>query len=82
MNASTVEVHGDKFVNGLTYLDLSTNEKKKLDVQGIFVEIGQVPNSQIVENLVELNDFINTHLDLSKVSVPETAEETSEATTQ
>jgi len=32
--------------------------------------------------IVELNDFINTHLDLSKVSVPETAEETSEATTQ
>lgn len=57
LNASTVEVHGDTFVSGLTYLDLSTNEKKKLDAQGIFVEIGQVPNSQIVQELVELNDF-------------------------
>lgn len=28
--------------------------------------------------IVELNDFINTHLDLSKVSVPETAEETTQ----
>ncbi|MAQ77440.1 hypothetical protein CL684_02860 [Candidatus Campbellbacteria bacterium] len=57
LNASTVEVHGDTFVSGLTYLDLSTNEKKKLDAQGIFVEIGQVPNSHIVQELVELNDF-------------------------
>ncbi len=37
------EIHGDQFVNGLTY-----NDTIKLDVEGIFVEIGQMPNTDYV----------------------------------
>ena len=51
------EVLGDQFVTGLRYKDKNTNEVKGLAVDGIFVEIGAVPNSEIVKGLVETNQF-------------------------
>ncbi len=57
VNAQTIEVTGEKFVDGLKYVDLKTNEEHTLAVSGIFVEIGQIPNSHIVADLVELNKY-------------------------
>lgn len=56
-NAQTKEVLGDKFVTGLKYVDRKTNEGKVLDVGGVFVEIGSVPNSEMVKGLVELDKW-------------------------
>lgn len=55
--AEVQEVVGDKFVNGLKYKDAKTGEVKDLELQGVFVEIGAVPNSDFVKELVELNKF-------------------------
>ncbi len=55
--AETKEILGDNFVSGLKYKALLGGEEKVLDVQGVFVEIGAVPNSDIVKNLAELNKF-------------------------
>src|SRR3989344_5823934 len=54
-NADTQEIIGDKFVTGLRYKDNKTREEKELAVQGVFIEIGIIPNSDIVEDLVKLN---------------------------
>lgn len=54
-NAETQEITGDKFVSGLKYLDKQDNQIKELTLQGIFVEIGSVPNSEFVKGLVETN---------------------------
>lgn len=54
-NATVKEVRGEKFVSGLIYEDVKTKEIKELLVEGIFVEIGAVPNSEIVKGLVEMN---------------------------
>lgn len=54
-NATTTEVMGDKFVTGLKYRDNQSGEEKQLSVEGVFVEIGIVPNSDIVKDLVTLN---------------------------
>ena len=54
-NAQTLEIKGGKFVESLVYLDRKTNEKKELKVEGVFVEIGSMPNSDFVKGLVELN---------------------------
>ena len=56
-NAQTLEVVGDKFVTGLRYKDRKTNEEKTLEVGGVFAEIGSVPNSEIVKDLVTLDKF-------------------------
>ena len=55
MNADTQEILGDKFVSGLKYLDKNDNQVKELEVEGIFVEIGSVPNSEFIKNLVDTN---------------------------
>jgi alkyl hydroperoxide reductase subunit F len=56
-NASTTEVLGETSVTGLKYEDMETKEIKTLSLQGVFVEIGSIPNSDFVKNLVELNKF-------------------------
>ncbi len=55
--AEVQEVLGDSFVNGLRYKDTRTGEIKKLELQGVFVEIGAVPNSDFVKDVVELDKF-------------------------
>lgn len=56
-NAATKEVSGDGMVNKLTYEDVETKEEKTLDVQGVFVTIGAIPNTEPVKDLVELDKF-------------------------
>lgn len=56
-NAVVDEVKGDKFVNGLTYTDTTTNERKDIAVTGVFVEIGLIPNTSFLKGIAELNDF-------------------------
>ncbi|MFH1611757.1 MAG: FAD-dependent oxidoreductase [bacterium] len=55
-SVSVKEISGDKFVSGLTYKDRQSGNEEKLDVQGVFVEIGWLPNSILFENVVELNE--------------------------
>ena len=51
-----MEIIGEQFVTGLKYRDKKTSQEKIIDVQGVFVEIGAVPNSEIVKDLVDLNE--------------------------
>jgi alkyl hydroperoxide reductase subunit F len=50
------EVFGGEFVQSIRYKDAKTGETKELKVEGVFVEIGSVPNSDLVKNLVNLNE--------------------------
>ena len=62
MNADTTEVYGEKFVAGMKYKDKEGNEHD-LPVTGIFVEIGQIPNTGIVEGVVQLDDYKRIKID-------------------
>lgn len=57
LNAQTKEILGENFVTSVIYVDRKTNEEKKLQVGGIFVEIGSIPNSEVIKGLVELDKF-------------------------
>jgi len=57
------EVIGEKFVTGLKVKNNQTNEEEILPVGGIFVEIGQIPNTEYLGNLVEMNDYKNVKID-------------------
>ncbi|WP_447895551.1 alkyl hydroperoxide reductase subunit F [Vreelandella sp. GE22] len=47
LNAQSTEVTGDgSRVSGLTYKDRNTDEVKNLELEGIFVQIGLVPNTE------------------------------------
>ena len=56
-NAKTTKIIGDDTVQGLTYLDCLQNEQKKLDVDGIFIQIGLLPNTEWLQGTLELNTF-------------------------
>lgn len=52
-----VEIKGDTFVRSVKYKDIKTNEEKEMDVDGVFVEIGWIPNSGLVKELVSVNEL-------------------------
>lgn len=55
-SSRTEAVMGESKVEGLRYVDVKTGEKKETPVDGVFVEIGMVPNSEPVAGLVERSD--------------------------
>jgi len=56
-NTMPQEVIGKDFVTGLRYKDAKTGEQKELALDGVFVEIGLIPNSDFVKDFVALNEF-------------------------
>jgi len=52
-NAQTTEITGDDNVNGITYVERDTNEEKHVALQGVFVQIGLVPNTEFLADVVE-----------------------------
>ncbi|MDP2641725.1 MAG: FAD-dependent oxidoreductase [bacterium] len=54
-NAQIKEIKGEKFVSAMIYH--SNGEEYELKVSGIFVEIGLLPTTWFVEELVELNEI-------------------------
>lgn len=55
-NAKTAEILGDGFVSGLKYNN-EGGEAKELKVDGIFIHIGMLPNSQFVPSEIEKTKF-------------------------
>lgn len=71
-NTEILEIQGEKFVDGLIYKDSKTGEQKTLKVSGIFVEIGQIPNTDFVKDLVPLDKTGRIKIDAwnQKTEVP------------
>jgi len=53
----TTEIKGQELVNGIRIRDVKSGEEKILEVGGVFIEIGLVPNSDAVKELVKLNQW-------------------------
>ena len=55
-NAQTTEITGDnQKVNGLVYKDRTTSELHKVELEGVFIQIGLVPNTDWLKGTVELS---------------------------
>lgn len=58
LNAQTTEVNGDgKKVTGITYKNRTTDEIKQIALEGIFVQIGLLPNTDWLKGTVNLTRF-------------------------
>ena len=56
LNAQTTEVTGDgQKVNCLVYKDRASGESKRVELEGVFVQIGLVPNTEWLKGAVELS---------------------------
>lgn len=56
-NAQILEVKGEKFVEGIIYKDAKTGFEQELKATGIFVEIGQIPNTDFAKGVVPLDEI-------------------------
>lgn len=56
-SAWTTEVFGDNFVRGLRYKDRNSGKETQLDVEGIMIHIGMIPNSGMVPEEVKKNEY-------------------------
>ncbi len=59
----TKEIIGEDVVTGLRYKDAQTEEEKSIESDGVFVEIGMIPNSDFLAGLVERNERGEVMLD-------------------
>lgn len=64
-NALTQEITGTDKVNGLTYIDSVSGEEKHIALEGVFIQIGLLPNTEFLQGAVEMNErgeiLINKH---------------------
>jgi alkyl hydroperoxide reductase subunit F len=51
----TEKIDGQSLVEGVEIRDIHTGKTQRLDVSGVFIEIGLVPNSDLVKDLIKLN---------------------------
>ena len=54
-NTMITALHGEKFLSGVTIKDESGTEQK-ISLDGVFIEIGWLPNSEMLEGLVDMNE--------------------------
>ena len=57
------EVKGDKFVSSIVYTDAKSNKNIELPVTGIFVEIGSLPNTNFIKDLITLDEHNHIPVD-------------------
>ncbi len=55
-SAQTSELTGDgQKLNGIVYLERETGETKRIELEGVFVQIGLVPNTEWLKGTIELS---------------------------
>jgi len=54
-NAQTTEITGDQKVNALVYKDRATEQLHTVALEGVFIQIGLVPNTDWLKGVVELS---------------------------
>jgi alkyl hydroperoxide reductase subunit F len=71
-SAQTTEIHGDgKIVNGLSYKDRNSGELKRVDLEGVFVQIGLVPNAEWLKGTMDLSAYGEIEVDAKgQTSIP------------
>ena len=66
-----VEIRGERRVSEIVIEPAEGGEIKQFEVQGVFVEIGLVPNSEFVEGLVKMNQYQEIVVDChARTNVP------------
>jgi alkyl hydroperoxide reductase subunit F len=72
LNTESVEVLGEKKVEGLKIKNTKTGEESTLNIQGIFVEIGQIPNTAFAQGVVNIDKIGKIEIDpwTQKTSCP------------
>ena len=71
-NSRVVELHGEDSLTGVTLEDTVTGERRRLEATGLFVAIGQIPRSELVSDVLELDEagYIKVEAPSQRTRVP------------
>jgi len=71
MNATISKLQGNNVLTGITIKDRSSGKEADLVLDGVFLQIGWIPNTDFLEGLVNMNDDKEVIIDIDcKTSVP------------
>ena len=63
LNADPLSIEGAQFVTGVRWKDMKTGKEELVPAEGVFVEIGLLPNTEWVKGAIELNQFNQIKID-------------------
>lgn len=71
-NSRVVELDGEDSLTGVTLEDTVTGERRQLEATGLFVAIGQVPRSELVADVLELDEagYIKVEAPSQRTRIP------------
>lgn len=71
-NSRVVELHGEDSLTGVTLEDTVTGERRRLEASGLFVAIGQVPRSELVADVLDLDEagYIKVEAPSQRTRIP------------
>ena len=71
-NSRVVELHGEDSLTGVTLEDPVTGERRQIEATGLFVAIGQVPRSELVADVLELDEagYIKVEVPSQRTRIP------------
>ena len=71
-NSRVVELDGEDSLTGVTLEDTVTGDRRRLEATGLFVAIGQVPRSELVANVLELDEagYIKVEAPSQRTRIP------------
>ena len=71
-NSRVVELDGEDSLTGVTLEDTVTGDRRRLEATGLFVAIGQVPRSELVANVLDLDEagYIKVEAPSQRTRIP------------
>ena len=71
-NSRVVELHGEDSLTGVTLEDTVTGDRRRLEASGLFVAIGQVPRSELVTDVLDLDEagYIKVEAPSQRTRIP------------
>jgi len=71
-NSRVVELHGEDSLTGVTLEGTVTGERRQIEATGLFVAIGQVPRSELVADVLELDEagYIKVEVPSQRTRIP------------
>ena len=71
-NSRVVELDGEDSLTGVTLEDTVTGDRRRLEATGLFVAIGQVPRSELVANVLDLDEagYIKVEVPSQRTRIP------------
>ncbi len=71
-NSRVVELDGEDSLTGVTLEDTVTGDRRRLEATGLFVAIGQVPRSELVADVLDLDEagYIKVEVPSQRTRIP------------